>query len=190
MASGTGNLPYPGKVYNPFDVLTAEELNEDVENIESLADGSGIGDGAIPTAAIADGAVTPIKLANFNYQTDNGGTISSSTNGVIKLQAGWGQMVGNSSNTMTEAVTFPQEFSTVLGVVMAPLAAKATSNAANISELDTGGGGPQDWAPTPLSITNSGFTTQLNRHVQAGGASQNFNNTIRYGYSWLAWGLV
>lgn len=47
MSTGTGNLPYPGKVYSPFDVLTAEELNEDVANIESLADGSGLGDGAV-----------------------------------------------------------------------------------------------------------------------------------------------
>lgn len=47
MSVGTGNLPYPGKSYTPFDILTAEELNEDVANIESLAAGTGIGDGAI-----------------------------------------------------------------------------------------------------------------------------------------------
>lgn len=50
MATGTGNLPFPGKVYNPFDILTAEELNEDVSNIESLATGTGIGDGAVTFA--------------------------------------------------------------------------------------------------------------------------------------------
>lgn len=59
MASGTGNLPYPGKVYNPFDILTAEELNEDVANIEALADGSGIGDGAISNTLLKTGAGEP-----------------------------------------------------------------------------------------------------------------------------------
>lgn len=52
MATGTGNLPYPGKSYTPFDILTAEELNEDVANIESLATGTGIGDGAVTSDKI------------------------------------------------------------------------------------------------------------------------------------------
>lgn len=64
MASGAGNLPYPGKAYSPFDILTAEELNEDVANIERLADGTGIGDGAV-TAQKIDFAT----LAFGNYST-------------------------------------------------------------------------------------------------------------------------
>lgn len=71
MASGTGNLPYPGKSYSPFDILTAEELNEDVANIESLATGVGLGDKSIPTAAYGDGTVTAGK-------TDFGGNYSTS----------------------------------------------------------------------------------------------------------------
>lgn len=47
MASGTGNLPHPALSFSPFAILTAEEMNDLVENIESLADGSGIGDGAV-----------------------------------------------------------------------------------------------------------------------------------------------
>lgn len=57
MATGTGNLPYPGKSYSPFDILTAEELNEDVANIESLATGVGIGDGAIKAENISNNAI-------------------------------------------------------------------------------------------------------------------------------------
>lgn len=62
MSTGTGNLPYPGKSYTPFDILTAEELNEDVANIESLATGTGIGDGSISTAALANASVTAPKI--------------------------------------------------------------------------------------------------------------------------------
>lgn len=64
MATGTGNLPNPGMVFSPFDILTAEEMNDLVANIESLATGSGIGDGALDTNAYKDGSVTPAKISN------------------------------------------------------------------------------------------------------------------------------
>lgn len=62
MATGTGNLPNPGMSFTPFDILTAAEQNDLVENIESLATGTGIGDGSVDTAAIADEAVTSDKI--------------------------------------------------------------------------------------------------------------------------------
>lgn len=57
MATGTGNLPNPSMSFSPFAILTAEEMNNLVENIESLATGSGIGDGAI--------TATKINLSSF-----------------------------------------------------------------------------------------------------------------------------
>lgn len=47
MATGTGNLPNPAMAFTPFDILTAEEMNNLVENIESLATGTGIGDNSV-----------------------------------------------------------------------------------------------------------------------------------------------
>lgn len=52
MATGTGNLPNQNMSFSPFAILTAEEMNDLVENIESLADGSGIGDVAITASNI------------------------------------------------------------------------------------------------------------------------------------------
>lgn len=52
MATGTGNLPNQGMSFSPFAILTAEEMNNIVENIESVASGSGIGDGAVTAAKI------------------------------------------------------------------------------------------------------------------------------------------
>lgn len=71
MATGTGNLPNPGMSFTPFDILTAAEMNDLVENIESLADGTGIGDGSVDTAAIADEAVTADKIdwTTLGWQT-------------------------------------------------------------------------------------------------------------------------
>jgi hypothetical protein len=62
MATGTGNLPNPSMAFTPFDILLAEELNDLVENIESLATGSGIGDGSIGTSDLANSAVTSAKV--------------------------------------------------------------------------------------------------------------------------------
>ena len=47
--------------FTAFDILTAEEQNNLVENIEALASGTGLGDASVNTDAIADGAVTPAK---------------------------------------------------------------------------------------------------------------------------------
>lgn len=63
MATGTGNLPHDGMDFTPFDILTAEEMDDLVENIESLADGTGIGDEAIGTSALGQSVVTAEKTA-------------------------------------------------------------------------------------------------------------------------------
>lgn len=47
-------LPNLAMTFSPFAILTAEEMNDLVENIEALADGSGL----------ANGAVAPAKWAN------------------------------------------------------------------------------------------------------------------------------
>ena len=67
MATGTGNLPNPGMSFSPFEILTAEEQNNLVENIESLATGTGVGDGAIDTTQLADASVTSDKLDNATF---------------------------------------------------------------------------------------------------------------------------
>lgn len=73
MATGTGNLPNPAMSFSPFAILTAEEMNNLVENINALADGSGIGDGSIGTSDIANKAVTGAKLADPVTTTDANG---------------------------------------------------------------------------------------------------------------------
>lgn len=63
MATGTGNLPNPSMSFSPFAILTAEEMNNILENINALADGTGIGDGSVGTSDLANLAVTTGKLA-------------------------------------------------------------------------------------------------------------------------------
>lgn len=45
-------LPNPGMSFTPFDILTAEEMNDLVENIEALQDWSAFDDGDMPASKI------------------------------------------------------------------------------------------------------------------------------------------
>lgn len=62
------SLPYPSMVFVPLDILTAEEMNQLVSNIESLSSGTGLADGAITS--------DKIDSATFYYESPTQ-TISS-----------------------------------------------------------------------------------------------------------------
>lgn len=64
-------LPNPGMDAVPFTPLTAEFLDDMIENIESLSDGTGFGTGVINTAALANGAVTSAKIGTGEVKTTN-----------------------------------------------------------------------------------------------------------------------
>lgn len=132
MATGVNNLPYPGKVYSPFDILTAEELNEDVANIESLATGTGIGDGSISTAAIANAAVTASKI-DFTTQSytpttsgitlGTGGTITAqylNLNGLVwwrfRIVLGTGGTLNSAGSTVSLPVPASGTYATGFGL--------------------------------------------------------------------------
>lgn len=53
------SLPYPSMDFVPLDVLTADELDQIVANINAINNNA-----LVPTASIADGAVTNQKIAN------------------------------------------------------------------------------------------------------------------------------
>lgn len=55
-------LPNPTMSFTPFDILTAEELNDLVENIESLQDWTAFDNDTFPIALIEDGTVSSEKL--------------------------------------------------------------------------------------------------------------------------------
>lgn len=61
-------LPYPNMDFVPLDVLTADELDQIVANIEAINNATintgSIANGAINTTKLADGAVATAKVAN------------------------------------------------------------------------------------------------------------------------------
>lgn len=75
-------LPNPGMDFTPFDILTAAEMDNLVENIESLSAGTGFATGAIPTAAIANGAIDYTKVAAgaaVQFVTNSASAVATTT---------------------------------------------------------------------------------------------------------------
>lgn len=65
-------LPNPGMDFTPFDVLTAAELDDLVENIEALAAGTGLNDNSIAARSLSTSAI-------FLGQTSVGGAFTTSS---------------------------------------------------------------------------------------------------------------
>lgn len=69
-------LPNPDMDFTPFDTLPASTLDDIIENVESLADGTGFTAGAIPSTALADNSVTPAKLNTNGTTVGTSGSIT------------------------------------------------------------------------------------------------------------------
>lgn len=159
MASGTGNLPNQNMDFTPFDILTAEEMDDLVENIESLADGSGIGDGAIGTDTLAQSAVTPDKL-------DTGAAYAYSNDAGTRANSSFGALTGGGTNPSV-TVDVPNT-----GMVFLSFGADAYSSTTNeLCEISVSTSGANSGVAIPAVAirvgTNSGnpyttgFTSQL-----------------------------
>lgn len=81
MATGTGNLPNPTMSFSPFAILTAEEMNDLVENIESLADGTGIGDGSVSYSDIN----WPTIISPYDVYAYRSSALTTTASAITKL---------------------------------------------------------------------------------------------------------
>lgn len=173
-----GTTSQASQVNNPLNTIY-DEFNGNIS-------AANLANNAVTAPKLADGSVTPAKTAIYNYQTDNSNTIASTDNGAIKIQAGWSQAVGNNTTNFTIPVTFPQAFTTVLGVVVSLNAVKPATAATSITDLNGNyHTSAESFGVSAGSVLNSGFTAYLQRS----GPGMFFNTTY-YGFSWIAWGIV
>lgn len=73
-------LPNPSMDFTAFDVLAAAQLDDLIENIQSLADGTGFLANAIPGSAIKLGAITPALLQDALAIVGTGGVVAIPAN--------------------------------------------------------------------------------------------------------------
>ena len=135
---------------------------------------------------IDDGSVTSAKIAQAffkgRYQKDNNNTIASSDESGLTVQFGWCQIIGNGTSAISEAITFPTAFSTVLLVVASPMGGLAAGVASDITTL-------QDVTANPIVVSaNSPRTTGFNLQMLRTGGT--FGSTSYYAASWIAIGTI
>lgn len=125
------SLPNPGMVFTPFDPLPASDLNDIVENVEALADGSGLNDLAVTTAKIDDGAITSEKLSStvsFKAYHTGSQSLTAGSYGVIQFN--------------TEVYDTGSDFNTTTYKFVAPVAGIYHFD----GRLNWTAMGAQDWA--------------------------------------------
>lgn len=169
MATGTGNLPNPTMSFSPFAILTAEEMNDLVENIESVADGTGIG----------DSAVTGMKIASYRmpYQT----ITTNTTETDLIMQSGWNFIQGTGGNTGNKTITFPSAFSSIKSVHVMPLGLHTALPAA-IGDFTTAYSGNNNFI-FAISITNTTFSARYTVD-----SSATLSSSLYAGFTWIAFG--
>lgn len=138
MATGINNLPNPGMSFTPFDILTAAELNQMVANIEALATGAGIGDGAIPAIKLASSSVTSDKVdvatlplyafLTIPYDGTKTGAVTTINTGITFA----GKTLRIHYRCFNAAVTSPGTFTQITTVAFASVFPGATSGISDI----------------------------------------------------------
>lgn len=122
-------------------------------------------------------------LNDIRYQRDDSNSITSETKDNVMLQFGWFQISGDGTDILTETITFPTEFTTVLWAQVVPIAraTSATVAATSIGDLTVGfsSGAP---SASFNSLTTTGMTARLHR------SSGTFTSGAEYGGSWMAMG--
>lgn len=139
------------------------------------------GTGAVRPRFINSSGVVETVLTNVGGLAV-AGTQADTTNGTttsVKMQAGWGQMLGTGANSVSEGVTFPAAFTTILSVSISMIGFKSGGTAATaITEFNTAISSPV--IIEAYSITTSGFTARFSSTSAIGAAY--------HGYSWIAIG--
>lgn len=127
MATGTGNLPYPMSPVSPFDVITSQAENEKIANIESLADGTGIGDKAI-TASKLDFAT--LNFGNYSTSEVDTGFKWIDGKSIYKRTVNFGTLPNNTYKAINHGITSIDRFVTIDTIVSDPTGSSHVLNSA------------------------------------------------------------
>lgn len=113
---------------------------------------------------------------NINIQLDT----TNSTPSGVKVQTGWGQILGAGASSLSETVTFPVAFTAVYSVTISFLGFKSGGTAAtDITQFNSAISGGN--MVQTNSITLSSFVAMMQSTGTFGAAY--------HGYSWIAYGV-
>ena len=157
------SLPHPNIVFTPLTTITAQDHNNQMANVASLADGTGVNDGAIVGSKLKNSTVTADKIDFTTMPLAEKVKVkrnNTTTDKSVNMQCGVTMLnVPAQAVEAAATITFPKQFKTIPTVV-----------------CSFGGyGQPGDgWTDTPNSswggcafsavgVTNTSFTARCRR---------------------------
>lgn len=141
--------------------------------------------GVLPAASGGTGTSTELlslssgnvlKINQLRYKNNT----ADSTETGVTIQFGWGFVAGDGDAFVTEAVTLPTAFATILAVSSCALGTKTGSDPSSQGDFIV-----NTVTADAQVITNTGFTM-----VVANTNGTAMNSTVRVGYSWVAIGIL
>lgn len=151
-------------------------------NVDNTSDATKFSSPTITTPTIAqiNNAVAPGVKIQVRTQTDNSNSIANATTAGVYIQYGWGQVLGTGASTLTDSVTLPTAFTTILGVIINWIGFKTGGAVAtDITGFNTAIGAGN--IIQTINISTSGFTMSA--------VSTGTFGAAYHGYSWIAWGI-
>lgn len=115
------SLPHPNIVFTPLTTITAQDHNNQMANVASLADGTGVNDGAIVGNKLKNSTVTADKIDFTTMPLEEKVKVkrnNTTTDKPVNIQCGVA-MLNVQSNALeaTVQITFPKQFKTIPTVV-------------------------------------------------------------------------
>jgi hypothetical protein len=155
-------LPNPGMAFSPFDILTAEEMNNLVENIEALADGTGLNDNIVTSNKLnlgqsgVSGNVTTTTSTTY-IAAGLSVTVNVGSSGMVLV--GIGANLSNSGGNETRMAWSATGANTIVATNINAISTVGTNNT-SLGRV---------WLLTGLSSGSTVFT--LNKSVSGGTGS-------------------
>ena len=111
------SLPHPNIVFTPLTTITAQDHNNQMANVASLADGTGVNDGAIVGSKLKNSTVTADKIDSTTILSYKNNDSNKPVTGSIIIQSGWVYFLGNGGKQQSVQVNFPKRFKEVYAVI-------------------------------------------------------------------------
>lgn len=189
---------YAAVVWTTGDVITETKLDNMVSNDQSedahAANGMIMNNNVAYSAKQAGGATKDVmklgtddilRLSQLRYQEDNADSTGNSTEENVVIQFGWGQVVGDGSGKILNAITFPTAFGATPLYISANYIGTKSGAGANIAAFVATHGTGTTITASARSPATTGMTVDI--HRSDGGTLSAAN---RFAYSWIAIGVT
>ena len=160
------SLPHPNIVFTPLTTITAQDHNNQMANVASLADGTGVNDGAIVGSKLKNSTVTADKIDFTTMPIAENTKIQRKNKTVgdmpVKIQCGVA-MINVSAQAVEGAatITFPKQFTT--GTIPTVVCSFGGYGQPGDEWTDTPNSSWGGCAFSAVGVTNTSFTARCRR---------------------------